>query len=69
MMPLISKISPPSMTMADQDRVDAMTESEDTEAGSSGPVVALSPKQLVGLVAFIGFVVLVTWGRRRAGRR
>jgi hypothetical protein len=57
------------MTMTDQDRVDAVTESENTEAGSNGLVIALSPKQLVGLVAFIAFVVVVTRARRRAGRR
>jgi hypothetical protein len=56
------------MTIADQDRVDAMTGSENTEAGSNGLVIALSPKQLVGLVAFIVFVVVVTRARRRAGR-
>ncbi|MEE8407242.1 MAG: hypothetical protein V3S32_08850 [Acidimicrobiia bacterium] len=53
--------------MTDQDRVDAMTESENNEAGSNGLVIALSPKQLVGLVAFIGFVVVVTRARHRAG--
>jgi len=54
------------MTMAEQDRVDAMSESENTETGSNDLVIALSPKQLVGLVAFIAFVVVVTRARRRA---
>jgi len=55
------------MTIADQDRVDAMIESANTETGSNDLVIALSPKQLVGLVAFIAFVVVVTRARRRAG--
>lgn len=57
------------MTIADQDRVDAMTEAASTETGSNDLVIAMSPKQLVGLVAFIAFVVVVTRARRRAGRR
>ncbi len=44
-----------------------MTGSENTETASDGLVIALSPRQLVGLVAFIVFVVVVTRARRRAG--
>jgi hypothetical protein len=56
------------VTMADERRVGAMTEPDSTEAGSNDLVTALSPKQLAYLVVFIGFVVLVTRARRRAGR-
>jgi len=40
---------------------------ESSETGSDGLVIALSPKQLPCVLAFVGFVVVLTWARRRAG--
>jgi hypothetical protein len=56
------------MTMADKRRVGAMTEHENADNESDGLVIALSPKQLAYVVAFIFFVVILTRARRRAGR-
>ena len=56
------------MTMADERRVQTMTEHESTETESGGLVTALSPRQLFCVVTFVGFVVVLTWARRRAGR-
>jgi hypothetical protein len=56
------------MTMADERMVRAMTEHESTETESDGLVTALSRKQLVCVLGFVGFVAVLTWARRRAGR-
>ena len=45
-----------------------MTEHESTETESDGLVTALSRKQLVCVLTFVGFVAVLTWARRRAGR-
>jgi hypothetical protein len=56
------------MTVDDQRRVSNMGEPDNIETDSGDLVIALSPKQLVYLVVFIGFVVILTRARRRAGR-
>lgn len=55
------------MTVDDKRRVSTMTEPNNIETEPDDLVIARSPKQLVWLVVFIGFVVLVTRARRRAG--
>ncbi|MCZ6568061.1 MAG: hypothetical protein O6923_07155 [Actinobacteria bacterium] len=44
-----------------------MPGNESTETGSDGLVTALSPRQLFCVLTFVGFVVVLTWARRRAG--
>jgi hypothetical protein len=53
---------------ADKRRVGGMDEHENTEDTSDRLVIALSPKQLVGVVALTVFVIFLTRARRRAGR-
>ena len=59
--------NPQSMTMADERRVQTMPGNESTETGSDGLVTALSRRQLFCVLKFVGFVVVLTWARRRAG--
>jgi hypothetical protein len=56
------------MSVDDKRRVTTMSEPDNIETDAGDLVIALSPKQLVLLVAFIGFVVILTRARRRAGR-
>ena len=43
-----------------------MSELDNGETDSDDLVIALSPRQLVFLLVFIGFVVILTRARRRA---
>lgn len=54
------------MTMADERMVRGMAEHQSTETESDGLVTALSRKQLVCVLGFVGLVAVLTWARRRA---